>query len=214
MGHPSGELESETVLGTELGSARASEHFRVICRAMDLTDLLCQPEGKTLEFKRDLSSPSRFLRSVVAFANTAGGTILVGVEDKTRHVRGLSDALAVEEQAPTSSVTRFRPGWCLNSNSCAIVILISSRCGYIRVRTAPTTLEPIRRPARMCASGRPIAPPMPIYSTKCGGMRNASRSTSSRCRIWTRKPWTSELLQSYLQSSGNSTAVTSPHWVC
>ena len=66
---------------------------------MDLTDLLCQPEGKTLEFKRDLSSPTSFLRSVVAFANTAGGTILVGVEDKTRHVRGLTNALAVEEQA-------------------------------------------------------------------------------------------------------------------
>ncbi|MCE2424411.1 MAG: ATP-binding protein, partial [Pseudomonadales bacterium] len=66
---------------------------------MDLTDLLCQPEGKTLEFKRDLSSPTLFLRSVVAFANTAGGTILVGVEDKTRHVRGLTNALAVEEQA-------------------------------------------------------------------------------------------------------------------
>lgn len=66
---------------------------------MDLTDLLCQPEGKTLEFKRDLSSPTPFLRSVVAFANTAGGTILVGVEDKTRHVSGLTSALAVEEQA-------------------------------------------------------------------------------------------------------------------
>ena len=66
---------------------------------MDLTDLLCQPEGKTLEFKRDLSSPTPFLRSVVAFANTAGGTILVGVEDKTRHVRGLTNALAVEAQA-------------------------------------------------------------------------------------------------------------------
>ena len=66
---------------------------------MDLTDLLCRAEGKTLEFKRDLSSPTPFLRSVVAFANTAGGTILVGVEDKTRHVRGLTDARAVEEQA-------------------------------------------------------------------------------------------------------------------
>ena len=61
--------------------------------------MLCRPEGKTLEFKRDLSSPTPFLRSVVAFANTAGGTVLVGVEDKTRHVRGVADALAVEEQA-------------------------------------------------------------------------------------------------------------------
>ena len=51
---------------------------------MDLTEILSRPEGKTLEFKHDLSSPDPFLRSVVAFANTAGGTILIGVEDKTQ----------------------------------------------------------------------------------------------------------------------------------
>ncbi len=38
---------------------------------MDLTEILSRPEGKTLEFKGDLSSPDSFLRSVVAFANTA-----------------------------------------------------------------------------------------------------------------------------------------------
>ena len=65
---------------------------------MNLTELLRQPEGKTLEFKRDLSSPSGVLRTVVAFANTAGGTLLIGVEDGTRHVRGVADPLAVEER--------------------------------------------------------------------------------------------------------------------
>lgn len=39
-----------------------------------------------------------FLRTAVAFANTAGGTILIGVEDGTRHVRGISDPLALEER--------------------------------------------------------------------------------------------------------------------
>ena len=38
---------------------------------MDLVDVLRRPEGKTLEFKRDLSSPEGLLRTVVAFANTA-----------------------------------------------------------------------------------------------------------------------------------------------
>lgn len=65
---------------------------------MTLTDLLKQPEGKTLEFKRDLSSPTGVLRTVVAFANTAGGTVLIGVEDGTRHVRGVVDPLALEER--------------------------------------------------------------------------------------------------------------------
>ena len=65
---------------------------------MDLVELLKRTEGKTLEFKRDLSSPEGLLRSVAAFANTAGGTLLIGVEDKSRHVRGIRDPLALEEQ--------------------------------------------------------------------------------------------------------------------
>lgn len=65
---------------------------------MNLLALLRRPEGKTLEFKRDLSSPDGVLRSVVAFANTAGGTVLIGVEDRTRHVRGIDDVLDVEER--------------------------------------------------------------------------------------------------------------------
>jgi len=65
---------------------------------MDLLGALRRPEGKTLEFKRDLSSPDSLLRTVVAFANTAGGIVLVGVEDGTRHVRGVAEPLALEER--------------------------------------------------------------------------------------------------------------------
>ncbi len=65
---------------------------------MDLVEILTRPEGKTLEFKRDLSSPDGVLKTLVAFANTAGGTLLVGVEDRTRNVRGVSNALDVEER--------------------------------------------------------------------------------------------------------------------
>ena len=35
-------------------------------------DLIASPESKTLEFKRDLSSPKPILKSLVAFANSAG----------------------------------------------------------------------------------------------------------------------------------------------
>jgi predicted HTH transcriptional regulator len=65
---------------------------------MDLLEALRRPESKTLEFKRDMSSPEGLLRTVVAFANTAGGTILVGVEDGTGNVRGVADPLALEER--------------------------------------------------------------------------------------------------------------------
>jgi len=72
--------------------------FRVRFRVVILLELLKQPEGKTLEFKRDLSSSGGVLRSIIAFANTAGGTLLIGVEDKSRHVRGVKEPLAVEER--------------------------------------------------------------------------------------------------------------------
>ncbi|XVU22087.1 ATP-binding protein [Actinoplanes sp. CA-054009] len=65
---------------------------------MDLLELLKRHEGKTLEFKRDLSSPGGVLKSIVAFANTSGGVILIGVEDGSRHVRGVTDPLDLEER--------------------------------------------------------------------------------------------------------------------
>lgn len=65
---------------------------------MDLVALLRRPEGKTLEYKRELASPDGALRTIVAFANTAGGVLLIGVEDGSRRVRGLSDPLNLEER--------------------------------------------------------------------------------------------------------------------
>jgi predicted HTH transcriptional regulator len=65
---------------------------------MDLVELLKRPEGKTLEFKRDPSTAAGALKTIVAFANTAGGTLVLGVEDKSRHVRGVRDPLDLEER--------------------------------------------------------------------------------------------------------------------
>ena len=76
---------------------------------MNLAATLRRPEGKTLEFKRDLSSPDRFLRAVVAFANTAGGTVLIGVEDRSGHVRGVTEPLELEERAASLISDSIRP---------------------------------------------------------------------------------------------------------
>jgi len=65
---------------------------------MQLEDLLRQHEGKTLEFKRDLSSPGSALRTVVAFANSAGGRLVIGVEDRSRAVIGVKAPLDLEER--------------------------------------------------------------------------------------------------------------------
>lgn len=60
--------------------------------------LLHETEGKTLEFKRDLSSPKNFLKTLVAFANTAGGRLIIGVEDVSRQVVGVDHPLDEEER--------------------------------------------------------------------------------------------------------------------
>lgn len=75
----------------------------------DLKDIIKHPEGKTLEFKRDLSSPEGVLKTIVAFANTAGGTLVVGVENRSHHVRGVADALEVEERLANLISDRILP---------------------------------------------------------------------------------------------------------
>ncbi len=61
-------------------------------------EILRRTEGKTLEFKRNLSSPMRVMKTLVAFANTAGGKVVIGVDDKNHHVPGIKDALTMEER--------------------------------------------------------------------------------------------------------------------
>ncbi len=63
-----------------------------------MEDLLALPEGKTLEFKRDLSSPKNLLKTLVAFANTAGGRAIIGVDDQTKQAIGIFSPLDEEER--------------------------------------------------------------------------------------------------------------------
>ncbi|MBW2031916.1 MAG: ATP-binding protein, partial [Deltaproteobacteria bacterium] len=65
---------------------------------MILTEVLVQDEGKTLEFKENCRPSQKILQTVVAFANTAGGTLVLGVRDRTKEVVGLSDPLKEEER--------------------------------------------------------------------------------------------------------------------
>lgn len=58
----------------------------------ELDVMIEQGEGVRLEFKRTLSSPYRIARTLAAFANTAGGTLLIGVADDGRKL-GVSSEL-------------------------------------------------------------------------------------------------------------------------
>ena len=65
---------------------------------MKIEELLTRHEGKTLEFKQDLSSPKNILKTLTAFANTAGGVLLIGLEDSSRAVLGVDNPLDEEER--------------------------------------------------------------------------------------------------------------------
>ncbi len=66
-----------------------------------LDELIEQGESTRLEFKRTISSAHRIARTLAAFANTSGGTLLIGVADdgkilgvpsELREVRKVEDA--------------------------------------------------------------------------------------------------------------------------
>jgi len=65
---------------------------------MNIEDLLQREEGKTLEFKQDLSSPRNLMKTLTAFANTAGGKIIIGVDDTTHQPLGIENPLDDEER--------------------------------------------------------------------------------------------------------------------
>ena len=47
----------------------------------ELQRLVAEGEGPHLEFKRKVAYPEKIVREMIAFANTDGGTLLVGVDD-------------------------------------------------------------------------------------------------------------------------------------
>jgi predicted HTH transcriptional regulator len=50
-------------------------------RLSDLKNLIKTGEGLFLEFKRTIPSPEKIARELCAFANTKGGTLLIGIDD-------------------------------------------------------------------------------------------------------------------------------------
>lgn len=48
---------------------------------LDVKNLASTGEGKYLEFKRTIPSAYKIAREIAAFANTSGGTLLIGVDD-------------------------------------------------------------------------------------------------------------------------------------
>lgn len=63
-----------------------------------LEEYLSHSEGKTLEFKENTRGLQAIVKTVVAFANSSGGTIIIGVKDRTKDIVGITNALEEEEK--------------------------------------------------------------------------------------------------------------------
>lgn len=67
---------------------------------MKLKDIIQQPEGRRLEFKQEIPTLSDLAKTIVAFANDAGGDLYIGVRNQPRELVGIpeSELMKVEEQ--------------------------------------------------------------------------------------------------------------------
>jgi ATP-dependent DNA helicase RecG len=74
-----------------------------------IKNLLARDEGKTLEFKENCRSLAKIVQTAVAFANTAGGEIVIGFRDKTKDFVGLEDPLREEERLANAFADGVRP---------------------------------------------------------------------------------------------------------
>ena len=74
----------------------------------DIKKLIQLPESQTLEFKRDTSSLDSILKAVISFANSAGGIILIGVDDDGT-IPGLPNPTKIQEQIANSIAHRIKP---------------------------------------------------------------------------------------------------------
>jgi len=70
---------------------------------MHLTDLILQGESKTLEFKLDLPTHKNIARSIVAFSNTSGGKLIIGIGDD-KNIVGIKEENIFELQDKIASI--------------------------------------------------------------------------------------------------------------
>ncbi len=55
----------------------------------EIIELLNQGEGQSVEFDKVIPSPDDVAREYVAFANSDGGRIILGIDDKNKHLMGV-----------------------------------------------------------------------------------------------------------------------------
>lgn len=76
---------------------------------MNIPDKVRQPENRKLELKRSLPPRAKWLKSIIAFANGAGGELILGVDDKSRDIVGIENPFELEEKISNTIHDNIRP---------------------------------------------------------------------------------------------------------
>ena len=56
----------------------------------EIIQLLNQGEGQSVEFDKVIPAPDDIAREYVAFANSDGGRLILGIDDKNKHLMGVT----------------------------------------------------------------------------------------------------------------------------
>jgi len=72
-------------------------NVEVVIPDYTLKELIARGENKNLEFKSKLGEPTRFVRTVVAFANTKGGRIILGVDENNGKLISVTEPIKSQE---------------------------------------------------------------------------------------------------------------------
>ncbi len=75
-----------------LGLILEQSKKRHIMNTKELLDIIGKGETSKVQFKVNVTNEQSIAQEMVAFANTKGGTILIGVDDKTWEIIGLTDS--------------------------------------------------------------------------------------------------------------------------
>lgn len=70
---------------------------------MILAEQIKQGESKTLELKESLPKNDHIAKTVIAFSNTSGGKLIIGVNDN-REIVGIDDTMVFDMQDKIASI--------------------------------------------------------------------------------------------------------------
>jgi predicted HTH transcriptional regulator len=76
---------------------------------MNILDKVRQPENRKLELKRSLPPGAKWLKTIISFANGAGGELILGVDDKSRGILGIENPFELEEKISNTIHDSIRP---------------------------------------------------------------------------------------------------------